>query len=53
MDKPYVKEWKRYGSSRLEAMDNSPYEVGYITPVHISEVSPAGAALFRSFHEGF
>ena len=56
MDEHYMEEWERVW---LESMgddeDASPYEVGYITPVHIAEVTTAGAEIswYPNTHDRF
>ena len=58
MDEIYMEEWEAVWL-RLISGDNdaSPYAVGYITPIKISEITPAGAEIswyantFDRFHE--
>ena len=56
MDEAYMEEWESVWLKSMDGDDKaSPYEVGYITPVHISEVTPAGAEIswYANTHDRF
>jgi hypothetical protein len=58
MDESYIDEWEAENIKRFQDDDDSdPYGVGYITPVHVSAITPAGLDLswypntYDRFHE--
>jgi hypothetical protein len=56
MDVIYMEEWETVWLKSIGGDDEaSPYEVGYITPVHISEITPAGAEIswYANTHDRF
>jgi hypothetical protein len=56
MDEIYMEEWETVWLKSIGGDEKaSPYEVGYITPVHISEVTPAGAEIswYANTHDRF
>jgi hypothetical protein len=56
MDEGYMGEWEAVWLKSIDGDEKaSPYEVGYITPVHISEVTPAGAEIswYANTHDRF
>jgi len=56
MDEAYIGEWETVWLKVIGGDHQaSPYEVGYITPIHVAEVTPAGAEIswYANTHDRF
>lgn len=56
MDEIYLNEWESAWLKTIAGDDHiSPYQVGYVTPIHISKITPAGAEIswYPNIHDRF
>jgi hypothetical protein len=56
MDEIWLDEWEAEWIKVFQGDDKaSPYEIGYITPIHVAEVTPAGAEIswYPNTHDRF
>lgn len=56
MDEVYLQEWEEENIKRFKQEEEAdPYSVGYITPIHVSEVTSSGAEIswYPNTHDRF